>query len=140
MHLRVDSIEQALRNAGWTVESEGYRVAFAVAEDNLRLGRTVVADCVDPWPLTREEWRAIAARSGVPIVPVEVVCSDVNEHRCRVESRTADIPGHIVPTWMDVIERDYRQRDDDRLVIDTARLDVDASVRAIQAAMHEVVK
>ena len=45
MHLRVDSIEQALRNAGWTVESEGYRVAFAVAEDNLRLGRTVVADC-----------------------------------------------------------------------------------------------
>lgn len=140
MHLRVDSIEQALRNAGWTVESEGYRVAYAVAEDNLRLGRIVVADCVDPWPLTRNEWRAVATRSGTRIVPIEVVCSNVDEHRRRVESRTADIPGHIVPTWMDVIERDYRARDDERLVIDTARLDVDASVRAIQAAMHEVVK
>ena len=53
VNLRIDSIEQALRCEGLRVEGEGYDVAYAVAEDNLRLGRTVIADCVNPWPLTR---------------------------------------------------------------------------------------
>lgn len=34
-YLRIDSIEQSLRRAGWTVKGEGYSVAQAVAEDNL---------------------------------------------------------------------------------------------------------
>jgi predicted kinase len=55
VHIRIDSIEQALRDAGVTVLDHGYRAAYAVAADNLRLGRTVVADCVNPWPLTRRE-------------------------------------------------------------------------------------
>jgi predicted kinase len=135
VHLRADSIEQALRNAGWKVEGEGYRVAYAVAEDNLSVGRIVVADCVDPWPLTRREWRAVAQRAGVRFLPVEIVCSDTNEHRRRVESRAVDIVGHTLPTWSDVLERDYRPRDDERLVIDTARLDVAASVSAIRSAL-----
>jgi hypothetical protein len=46
LHLSLDSIEQALRDAGWKVEGEGYRVAYAVAEDNLRVGHRVVADYV----------------------------------------------------------------------------------------------
>src|SRR5262245_13248185 len=46
--IRIDTIEQALRNAGVKVEGEGYAVAYAVCEDNLRLGRTVIADCVNP--------------------------------------------------------------------------------------------
>ena len=54
VHLRVDSIEQRLRDAGWHVEGEGYAVAYAIAEDNLRLGRPVIADCVNPWTLTRD--------------------------------------------------------------------------------------
>ena len=41
VHLRIDSIEQALRNSGVDVSGpEGYAVAYAIAEDNLRLGRT----------------------------------------------------------------------------------------------------
>ena len=135
MHLRIDSIEQALRNAGWNVEGEGYRVAYAVAEDNLRLGRTVVADCVNPWPLTRNEWQAVAIRAGVRAVNVEIICSDVDEHRRRVESRSADIAGHRVPTWSEVVERDYRPWDGDHLVIDTAQSDVRRSVGTILSAM-----
>jgi predicted kinase len=131
LHLRIDSIEQALRNAGWNVAGEGYSVAYAVAEDNLRLGHRVVADCVNPWPLTRNEWEGVANRAGVPAVSVEVVCSDVVEHKRRVESRPADIAGHRLPTWSEVLERDYRPWDGDRLVIDTARLDVRESVRTI---------
>lgn len=135
MHLRIDSIEQALRDAGVAVEGEGYRVACAVAADNLRLGRTVIADCVNPWPLTRDEWRAVGESAGVRVVDVEIVCSDRDEHRRRVEARTPDIPGHTLPTWRDVVERDYRPRDDDRLVIDTARLGVADAVAAIAARL-----
>ena len=135
MHLRIDSIEQALRVSGVRVEGEGYAVAYAVAADNLALGRTVIADCVNPWPLTREAWRVVAKRAAVRIVEVEIVCADVIEHRRRVESRVADIEGHDLPTWKGVVERDYRPWTSARLVIDTARTSVADSVRAIGQAL-----
>jgi predicted kinase len=72
VHLRIDSIEQALRNEGIQVEGEGYAVAYAVAEDNLRLGRVVISDCVNPDRGTREAWRAVADRAGVRMVDVEL--------------------------------------------------------------------
>jgi predicted kinase len=125
MHVRVDSIEQALVRAGTRGEdigAAGYVVAYAVAEDNLRLGRIVVADSVNPLAVTREAWRDVASHAGVPIIEVEVVCSDRDEHRRRVESRVADIAGHTLPTWQDVMDRDYAPRHDERIVIDTAHL------------------
>jgi predicted kinase len=131
VHLRIDSIEQPLRRAGWTLEGEGYQVAYAIAEDNLRLGHAVVADCVNPWPLTRVEWRAAADRAGAAFVAVEIVCSDSAEHRRRVDSRLPDIQGHTLPAWQEVMERDYRPWTGERLVIDTARSDVTECVRLI---------
>jgi predicted kinase len=131
MHVRIDSIEQALRNAGVKVHAEGYRVAYAVAEDNLRLGRTVIADCVNPWPLTRREWRAVAERAAVAFLQVEVLCSARELHRSRVESRTPDIDGHALPSWADVLARDYRPWTTDRLVVDTATLNVRESAELI---------
>jgi hypothetical protein len=71
----------------------------------------------------------------VPILNVEVVCSDLEEHRRRVESRVADIAGHRLPTWSEVIDRDYRAWDEPRLVIDTAKMAVEESVGAILAAV-----
>jgi predicted kinase len=135
VHIRIDSIEQALRNAGLTVDEHGYRVAYAVAEDNLRLGRTVIADCVNPWPLTRREWQAVASRAAARAISVELVCSDIEEHKRRVESRSPDIDRHRVPTWSEVMAHDYRPWDSDRLVVDTARLDVPQSVQAIVSAI-----
>ena len=44
-----------------------------------------------------------------------------------------DITGHRLPTWQEVVERDYRPWDVDRMVIDTARLSVEQSVCAILA-------
>jgi predicted kinase len=136
VHLRIDSIERALRRVGWQVAGEGYAVAQAVAEDNLRVGRQVIADCVSPWPITRHEWRSVAERTGAPALDVEVVCSDEDEHRRRVESREPDIPGYTAPTWQEVLDRDYHPWSTERLVIDTARLTVAESVEAIRSAMH----
>lgn len=136
VHVRVDSIEQALRAAGHAVEGEGYAVAYSVAQDNLRVGRLVIADSVNPWPLTRASWRVVAERAGARVLEVELICSDTAEHRRRVETRAADIPGHAVPTWQQVVERDYRPWDAPRVVLDTARLGVDEVVAALAAAVQ----
>src|SRR5690349_19807927 len=86
VHLRIDTIEQALRDEGVSLTGpEGYVVAYRIAEDNLRLGNSVVADSVNPLSITRQAWRDVAARAAVPFVEIEVICSDVAEHRRRVE-------------------------------------------------------
>lgn len=122
VHLRVDTIEHVLMAAGATgdeIGPAGYDIAGAVAVDNLRLGHVVIADSVNPWPVTREAWRAVAAQASVAAVEVETVCSDSDEHRRRVETRTSDIAGFALPTWDEVEARDYRPWPEADLSIDT---------------------
>jgi len=135
--LRIDSIEQAMADAtGRAVcGDEGYRVAQAVALDNLRLGRVVVADSVNPLEISRDQWRAVAERAGCRMLDVEVVCSDVAEHRRRVEQRVIDVPGLRPPTWEQVQARRYDPWLTPPLVIDTARVDVEGGVARIIAAL-----
>ena len=131
VHVRIDSIEQAMRQAGWEVRGEGYAVGRALAADNLRLGHVVIADSVNPWPLTRAAWRSAAEEIDAPSLDVEVICSDVDEHRRRIESRVPDIDGHRLPTWQEVLARDYHPWDRDHVVIDTGRMDVEQAVRVL---------
>jgi predicted kinase len=126
VYLRIDSIEQPMLRAGFAVEGVGYEVAHAVASDNLALGRTVVADCVNPWPLTRDAWRTLAQRLGMRVVEIEFVCSDVTEHRRRVEARHVADPRW--PSWQNVLDRDYRPWVRERVVIDTAQISVEGAV------------
>lgn len=123
VYLRIDSIEQAVRDSGVITQpmnDAGYRVAYLVAEDNLRLGRTVVADCVNPIAVTRDAWRKTAERVGVEVQEIEVRCSDHAEHRRRVEARTHDIPGLVLPTWDEVLAREYHLWNREHVVLDTA--------------------
>jgi predicted kinase len=123
VHVRIDSIELAIRESGVTVVSlddAGYRVGYAVAEDNLRLGRVVIADSVNPLPVTREAWRAVAERARVEVVEVELTCSNQEEHRRRVEERIGRPPAESGPTWAEVVARDYRAWNRPHVVIDTA--------------------
>jgi predicted kinase len=138
VHVRIDTIEQVIResNPSRPVDDVGYRVAYSVAADNLRVGRTVIADSVNPLPLTRAAWREVANRLSVDAIEVEVICSDLEAHRRRIESRTADVVGLQLPTWNDVITRDYRPWDRQRLVIDTSQLTVEQSVSRIRDEAH----
>jgi predicted kinase len=139
MHVRIDSIERAVRDSGVRVVSlddAGYRVAYAVAEDNLRLGHTAIADSVNPLSVTRNAWVEVANRAGVDFMEVEITCSDREQHRRRVETRTADIPGLRSPTWPEIIARDYEPWDRARMVIDTAHASVECSVETLRAAMR----
>jgi hypothetical protein len=97
----------------------GYLVAYALAEANLRLGLTVVADSVNPLAMTRDAWRKVTAAANTAIFEIEVVCSNTDEHRRRVETRTIDIAGLTPPAWQEVINREYDPWDRPRLVIGT---------------------
>lgn len=121
VYVRIDTIEQALRDlCGIAVEGEGYRLAYRVAADNLRLGVCVVADSCNPIELTRDEWEQTALHEGARPVHIEVVCSDVAEHRERVQTRECSVPGLVLPTWQEVEAREYHAWSRPRLVIDTA--------------------
>jgi predicted kinase len=118
--LRIDSIEQAIRASGLVdgdLKDAGYRVAYAVAEDNLRLGRTVIGDSVNPWMLTRNAWRDAGLRAGVRVVEIETICLDSKEHRRRVETRLKEVTDLVLPTWQDVMDRDYHAWDREHLVM-----------------------
>lgn len=120
-YVRIDTIEQALRElCSIDVQGEGYRFAYRVAADNLRLGNSVVADSCNPIELTRREWERVAGETGAQYVNIEVVCSDLLEHRKRVETRLSTVPGLILPTWRDVSERQYDNWTVDRVVLDTS--------------------
>jgi predicted kinase len=137
VYLRIDTIEQAMLGPGrlQSPGEEGYRVAYAVAEENLRMGRIVVADSVNPLWITRQAWRDAASRAGERFVDVAIRCSDRAEHRRRVETRKTDVPGLRPPTWQDVIEREFEAWDDESVEIDTAGQSIEQSYAALRTAL-----
>jgi predicted kinase len=140
VYVRIDSIEVAIRECAPAVpplKEAGYRVAYALAEDNLALGRTVVADSVNPLPITRDGWIEVGRRTRANTLEVEVVCSDSNEHRSRVEERNADIPGLRLPTWKEVLSREYLPWNREHLVIDTAGRTMEQSVKLIRETLEQ---
>ncbi|WP_396936366.1 AAA family ATPase [Mycolicibacterium sp.] len=144
VHVRIDTIEAALtasgivdRAGGWSaVPDTGYRIAYAIALDHLSAGHSVVADSVNPIAITRAAWSRCAKAGRARLLNVEVVCSDLALHRRRVETRTSDLEGLVVPTWQQVEERTYERWDTPVLRVDTA-VSIDQAVREITSAMTQ---
>ncbi|WP_417663336.1 AAA family ATPase [Pseudomonas sp.] len=125
VYLRIDAIEQTLRNSAVLardVGRSGYEVANALALGNLQIGNSVIVDCVNPVAESRNAWSQTAASAGVELVNIEVRCSDLTEHQRRVETRSSDIAGLNPPTWQSVVNHDYQAWDNAPLTIDTARM------------------
>lgn len=143
--LRVDTIEQGLRDlAGIQVEGEGYRLAYRIAADNLRLGHHVVADSCNPIELTRNEWNSVAEQANAAVCNIEVICSDPNEHRSRVESRSSSIANLKLPSWSDILQREYHAWSDAEVIrLDTAGKEKRASLdelMALVAALESIAE
>ena len=140
MYLRIDTIEQAIRSSNvlppaTDMGPAGYFVAYQLAADNLRIGRRVVVDSVNPDSVTRDAYRAVAEREGVSFLEVEVVCSDKTEHRKRIETRKSDISGFVPPTWQSVVDRTYESWNRPHLVLDTASLSAAECLDKIMSAL-----
>ena len=141
--LRVDSIEQALRRSGEMAPDmpggAGYYAAAAVAGDVLSTGGDVLVECVNPLPITRRLWERTALDAGSRLLQVELVCSDREEHRRRVEQRVSDIAGLVLPDWRDVLQRDYAPWPEADLRLDTGRLEVTGAAELIARACSSSV-
>lgn len=138
VYLRIDVIEQAIRSSDVLADDigpAGYAAAYALAGSNLGLGKDVVADCVNPLMITRAAWRSVAAAAASPIIEVEIICSDIAEHRRRVEGRTGDIRGLIPPSWSAVLAHVYEPWSGPRMIIDTAYAAAADAASEILAAM-----
>ena len=136
VYIRIDTIEQAMRNSGLPVDGPaGYLVGYSLASDNLRLGQDVVADSVNPLSITRKAWVHVARKEVVPFIEIEIVCSDLAEHQKRIELREADINGLRLPSWQEVIAREYEEWPAEHVIIDTASQSLDHSISALFDAL-----
>ncbi|MFY0679310.1 MAG: AAA family ATPase [Thalassovita sp.] len=136
--LRIDAIEQALRsarNATTDLGLEGYQVGAALAHANLTAGLTVIADSVNPIPLTRALWDRTAHTADANMCRIEVICSDPQKHRHRVENRHPDIAGLNLPNWDAVQSRHYHPWPEADLQLDTAHL---TPTEAVETILHQL--
>lgn len=121
----VDPVEAAMWRAGvdrgQPTGLAAYCVAETVADGVLALGQSVIIDAVNAVEAARQQWRALAARRQVPVAVIEVVCSDIQVHRRRLERRSRNIVGFEEPTWEAVQQRrsEYEPWTDHRLVLDS---------------------
>lgn len=139
-YLRIDTIEHAIRaqaTPGVDVADGGYVVAYRIAEDNLRLGQIVIADSVNPIEITREAWLGVARTAAVPMLDVEIICSNQEMHRRRVETRQSDIAGLELPTWDAVQAHEYHAWSRAHLIVDSATKTIDECVAEVISRLRE---
>lgn len=138
-YVRIDSIEQALRDSGEMgaqgVAGAGYQVGYAVSADLLRGGNDVLVECVNPLGLTRRAWRTVASACGALLLEVELCCSDASKHQQRAETREPTVPGLSLPSWQQIQERTYEPWPEADLRIDTAFTDPAAAATLIRQIM-----
>lgn len=102
------------------VTSEGYEAMRRVAAENLENGIGSIVDCVNPWPLTREMFEFDGQT-----LKVEVVCSDPEVHKTRLDSRGTG------PKFEDLAEREYQPWSGVDICIDSAKTSVEDAVADI---------
>jgi predicted kinase len=135
--IRIDTVEQGLRDiCNYKIEGEGYRLSYRIAKNNLEAGNDVIADSINLWELTRKEWNEVATSSDANFVNIEVVCSDEEEHRNRVENRKVGIETLKLPTWEEVKNRDYHKWTEPGILIDTAGEAIEHSLKRLIEALN----
>jgi len=131
-YLRIDTIEQAIRYlCHFDVQGEGYRLSYRVASDNLQIGNNVVADSCNPITLTRREWEKVAIDNKCRFINIEVVCSNIEEHKKRATKRLADIKDFVLPTWNEIQGQQYDPWIEKRIKIDTANKTIEDSINEL---------
>jgi len=102
VYIRIDTIEQGIMDlCKFNVQGEGYRLAYRIIEDNLKIGNDVISDQCNPINLTRNEFNNLAIKNDCKYLNIEIICSNETEHKKRVESRNNP------PSWNEVMKRKY---------------------------------
>ena len=120
----IDPIEAAMWQGGLSRQDTGvaaYQVVVALANEHLQLGHSVIVDAVSPIEAARDMWRKVAQANKARLVVVEVICSDMQLHKTRIEKRVRNIPGMPEVTWERVQQRkaEFEPWQDDHLTLDS---------------------
>jgi predicted kinase len=141
--ISVDPLESAILSAG--IDSDqptglaAYLVAETLASSIMASERSVIVDAVNAVNPAREQWVALAARHGDAIKFIEVICSDAELHRERLEKRNRNLPHVSEPTWH-AVEQSLDEYDEwsgesaevERLVLDSVEPLASNVERALQ--------
>lgn len=123
--LSVDHIEDAMLRAGLAPSFEtgvaAYEVGAAVAQEQLALGHSVIADAANHLEVGRDIWRRAARAHEALIRVVHVECSDL-AHQQRLRQRNRGLSHFPEPTWVEVEQRrpQVEPWSSDVLVVDSA--------------------
>ncbi len=97
----VDPIEAAILRAGIDAAQPtglaAYLVAEAFADAVLTGGGDLIVDAVNAVNPAREQWVHLAKRHGAEVRFIEVVCSDPELHRERIEARAERLKETALP-------------------------------------------
>ncbi len=121
----LDRIEAPLleRISGDVLGWGGYEILTSLADDHLALGHSVILDCVTWIRPLRARWAQLAQARNAAFRPIEIVCSDEELHRSRLQGRRRGSRGLADPPWARVEEalRLYEAWDTPRLELDSAQ-------------------
>ncbi len=97
-----------------------------MAEWNLALGRIVVVDAVNDSEAARDTWRTAARNSEASLTFAVLTCSNLDEHRRRLEGRSRGFSRLPEPPWSQVLSRarDYAPWNCEHLDVDTCATSV----------------
>jgi predicted kinase len=130
VHLSVDPVEDAMLRCDLPAGRNGgvaaYEAVRTMAESNLALGTVVVVDAVNDSEDARDTWRTAASNSKAPLTFAVRTCSNLDEHRRRLEDRSRGFSRLPEPTWSQVLSRsrDYAPWNCAHLDVDTSAISV----------------
>jgi predicted kinase len=99
----VDPIESAILEAGIDGDQPTGLAAYLVAETIaglvLESGHDVIVDAVNGVDPAREQWVGLARSRGETLRFIEVICSDPELHRERLQARASRLSHPNEPNW-----------------------------------------
>jgi len=138
VYIRIDTIEQGIRDlCNFNVQGEGYRLAYRIVEDNLKIGNNVISDQCNPVNLIRKEWNEVAIKNNCKYINIEILCSDKDEHKNRIKNRETEIENLKLPVWKEVTEREYEPWNEEHIIIDTANKTIEESTNELMEKINK---
>lgn len=122
--ISVDPIESAIIKGGIEKSFEtgyaAYLVAKEIAEEQLKLGNSIIIDAANYVRQAQQIWEELAKEHKCKLRVIECFCSDELEHKKRINNRVRNLAGLNEVKWEDVQERKKETE-----VWDIAKLTID---------------
>ena len=139
-----DQFKAELAQAGLTPDEAGfksYRQMWDSAFEWLIRGKSCICDANLNQPVALQEIRSLRTRTAASVLFIDCVCTDIDEHRKRLDSRkTLGLPAGWADSWekyLRYLRSDYNQGG---YPVPYSRLEVDTSapydVAAIAGWVH----